>query len=242
MTKDRWRVVRFSMVLSGPVSGERKKPRLSSVNFVPPHVLKVSIQTQHESSGTEELLHRLWDSIGIRDKETVHDKFLENISFTNGRYCVTLPFKEKRDPLPDNYELSLVRLNSLVRRLRKEPSTLKEYNQVFEDQLRERIIERVDETEEQPPENSHYLPHQAVIGSDALTTKLRVVFDASARVKPGCLSLNDCTYTGPPLTAGIADILMRFRAHKVGLVADIEKAFLNIEVDKQQRDLCASCG
>ena len=43
-------------------------------------------------------------------------------------------------------------------------------------------------------------------------------------------------YTGPPLTAGIADIMMRFRAHKVELVADIEKAFLNIEVDKEQRD------
>ena len=82
---------------------------------------------------------------------------------------------------------------------------------------------------------THYLPHQAVIRSDALTTKLRVVFDVSARVKPGCLSLNDCTYSGSPLTAGIVDILMRFRAHKVGLVADIEKAFLNIEVDKQPR-------
>ena len=56
-------------------------------------------------------------------------------------------------------------------------------------------------------------------------------------MKPGCLSLNDRTYTGPPLTAGTADILMRFRAHKVGLVADIEKAFLNTEVDKQQRGL-----
>ena len=30
---------------------------------------------------------------------------------------------------------------------------------------------------------------------------------------------------------------MRFRAHKVGLVADIEKAFLNIEGYKRQRDL-----
>ena len=89
-------------VLSGPVSGERKKPRLSSVNFVSTHILKVATQTQHESSGTEELLHRLWDlaSIGIRDKETVHDKFLENISFTIGRYCVTLPLKEKRVPCP----------------------------------------------------------------------------------------------------------------------------------------------
>ena len=86
-------------------------------------------------------------------------------------------------------------------------------------------------------DQTHYLPHQAVIRSDALTTKLRVVFDASAKVRPDCPSLNDCTYTGPPLTPGIADILMRFRAHKVGLVADIEKAFLNIAVDEQQRDL-----
>lgn len=30
---------------------------------------------------------------------------------------------------------------------------------------------------------------------------------------------------------------MRFRAHKVGLVADIENAFLNIAVDEQQRYL-----
>ena len=89
-------------VLSGPVSEERKKPRLSSVNFASTHIRKVATQTQHESSGTEELLHRLWDlaSIGIRDKETVHDKFLENISFTIGRYCVTLPLKEKRVPCP----------------------------------------------------------------------------------------------------------------------------------------------
>ena len=35
----------------------------------------------------------------------------------------------------------------------------------------------------------------------------------------------------------VADILMRFRAHKVGLVADIENAFLNIAVDEQQRYL-----
>lgn len=104
-----------------------------------------------------------------------------------------LSLKEKWDFLPDNYELSLIRLNSLVRRLRKEPPILKEYNQVFEDQLRERIIERVDDTEEQPPGNTHYLPHQAVIRRDALTTKLRVIFDASAKVKPGCPSLNDCT-------------------------------------------------
>lgn len=225
-------------VLSGPVPSEKKGAQLSSVNFVSTHVLKVACEPK-KGCHTEELLQRLWDldSIGIREKETVHEAFLENISFANDRYSVKLPLKENRDLLPDNYDLSLARLNSLVRRLRKEPSIMKEYDQIFQDQLHHGIIERVDETEEQLPGQTHYLPHQAVIRSDALTTKLRVVFDASAKVKPSCPSLNDCTHTGPPLTPGIADILMRFRAHKVGLVADIEKAFLNIAVDEQQRDL-----
>ena len=103
-------------VLSGPVSGESENPRLSSVNFVSTHVLKVAAEPKHESPRTEELLCRLLDldSIGIRDKETVHETFLGNILLANGRYCVTVPLKEKRDLLPDNYDLSLVRLNSLM--------------------------------------------------------------------------------------------------------------------------------
>lgn len=225
-------------VLSGPVPSEKKGTQLLSANLVPAHVLKVSCQPKEERS-TDALLQRLWDldSIGIREKATVHETFLENISFENGRYCVKLPLKEtslEGKPLPVNYDLSLARLNSVVRRLRKEPSVMKGYDQTFRDPG---IIERVEETEEQSLGQTHCLPHQAVIRSDALTTKLRVVFDASAKVKPDCHSLNDCTFTGPLLTPSIADILMRFRAHKVGLVADIEKAFLNIAVDEQQRDL-----
>lgn len=225
-------------VLSGPVPSEKKSTQLSSANLVSAHLLKVSCQPKEESF-TDALLQRLWDldSIGIREKATVHETFLENISFESGRYCVKLPLKENRDLLPDNYDLSLARLNSVVRRLRKEPSVIKEYDHTFRDQLQSGIIERVEETEEQSLGQTHYLPHQAVIRSDALTTKLRVVFEASAKVKPDCPSLNDCTFTGPPLTPSIADILMRCRAHKVGLVADIEKAFLNIAVDEQQRDL-----
>lgn len=114
------------------------------------------------------------------------EHFLEN-----GRYCVKLPLEKNRDLLPDNYDLSLARLNSVMWRLRKEPSIIKEYDQTFRDQLHDGIIERVEETEEQLLSQTQYLPHQAFIRSDALTTKLRVVFDASAEVKPNCPSLND---------------------------------------------------
>jgi hypothetical protein len=54
----------------------------------------------------------LWDleSIGITDKETVHESFERNVSFEKGRYHVKLPLKEKHDILPDNYDLSLARI------------------------------------------------------------------------------------------------------------------------------------
>ena len=42
----------------------------------------------------------------------------------------------------------------------------------------------------------HYLPHHAIVRSDKDTTKLRIVYDASAKVE-GKPSLNDCLLIGP---------------------------------------------
>ena len=49
--------------------------------------------------------------------------------------------------------------------------------------------------------------------------------------------MNDCAYIGPAMAPAIVDILLRFKAYHIGIVADIEKAFLNIFVDENQRDL-----
>lgn len=81
----------------------------------------------------------------------------------------------------------------------------------------------------------HYLPHHGVIREDKLTTKLRVVYDASA--KNNGPSLNDCLYAGPSFGQRIADILLRFRLYPVALVADIEKAFLMISIAEEDRDV-----
>lgn len=75
--------------------------------------------------------------------------------------------KENRDRLPDNYDLSLARLNFVLRRLRKELSIMEEDDRIFRDQLHNEIIERVEEIEELLLGQTHYLPHQAVIRSYA---------------------------------------------------------------------------
>ncbi|XP_046861891.1 uncharacterized protein LOC124455244 [Xenia sp. Carnegie-2017] len=88
----------------------------------------------------------------------------------------------------------------------------------------------------------HYMPHQAVVRKDAKTTKVRVVYDASAKVLKSSVSLNDCLHIGPSLNPLLFDILLRFREQRIALIADIEKAFLNIEVHERDRDSLSAIG
>ena len=85
-----------------------------------------------------------------------------------------------------------------------------------------------------PSHQVHYLPHHAVIRSDKETTKLRVVYDASATTDGPVL--NDCLYKAPKFRQKIMDIILRFRCYKVALVAGIEKAFLMVSVCPKDRD------
>ena len=58
-----------------------------------------------------------WDleTLGIKhDESTVFEKFIEDIRHDGERYEVKLPFKESHPILPDNYQLSTTRLESLL--------------------------------------------------------------------------------------------------------------------------------
>ena len=59
----------------------------------------------------------------------------------------------------------------------------------------------------------HYLPHHTVVREHKTTTKLQIVYDASARSDGP--SLNDCLYAGPKFSQSIFDIILRFRTHQV---------------------------
>lgn len=86
------------------------------------------------------------------------------------------------------------------------------------------------------PERSFYLPHHAVFKSSSLTTKTRIVFDASAKTSTG-LSLNDVLMRGPTTQDDIFSILTRFRKHQYVITADIEKMFRQISVAEKDWNL-----
>ena len=122
---------------------------------------------------------RMWDleTIGVIESKEMHDDFVENIEFNGCRYSVKLPWRDGHENLPSNYELSLARLKSQVRKLKKEPAMLEEYDSVITEQIKFGVIEKVSEEDESV--TVHYIPHLAVIRKEAKTTKLRVVYDAS---------------------------------------------------------------
>lgn len=57
--------------------------------------------------------------------------------------------------------------------------------------------------------NAHYVPHHHVVKLNSLTTKLRVVFDASAKSSNG-LSLNNILFIGSKLQTNIFVVVLRF--------------------------------
>ncbi|XP_055947158.1 uncharacterized protein LOC129980799 [Argiope bruennichi] len=191
---------------------------------------------------TAETITDLWslDTLGITDpsvkkskielQEAARMHFLNTVHLVDDRFEVDLPWLEDHPPLPDYFDLAKGRLNKTVKRLETE-SNYEAYENVFREWLEEGVIEEVAKNDQA---SVHYLPHRAVIKENS-TTKIRPVFDASAKAK-GFPSLNDCLEKGPNLIEQIPSILTRFRKEKIGVIADIRKAFLQIGVSPTDRD------
>ena len=113
---------------------------------------------------------------------------------------------------------------------------MREYDHIIKDQLENGIVEKEPDQEVKTGEIVHYVPHQAVVRKSAETTKVQMVFDASSKESRRGVSLNDCLHVGPPLAPLLFDVLLRLRTYKVVLIGDIQQAFLNIEVAKEDRD------
>ena len=226
---------KLGWVLSGPVHSPEINQ--ASVTLISTHALRVG-SLQHDTETLDDRLWSFWDleSLGIKDPDqSVYEEFGSIVRFNDGRYEVSLPWKDPHPILPDNYQLSLKRLQGLLCCLRQNPKVLQEYDSIIQNQLCQGIVEAIDDPESIGIVKVHYLPHHAVFRQDKETTKLRIVYDASAKSEGP--SLNDCLYTGPKFDQRIMDTLLRFRTHRVALTADIEKAFLMVSMSEKDRDV-----
>ncbi|XP_018377653.1 PREDICTED: uncharacterized protein LOC108770516 [Trachymyrmex cornetzi] len=145
------------------------------------------------------------------------------------KFFILLRNKKTVDSL---FDCRLIQVASLA----KDP-TLKEAYKEFLNEYRQQGHMSLVENPDVLLAQEHYIiPHQPVVRPDSMTTKLRVVFEASSKTTNGN-SLNDKLMPGPNLQADLQQFLMRFRTHEFVLTADVTSMFRQILVDPRDRKL-----
>ena len=89
----------------------------------------------------------------------------------------------------------------------------------------------------EPQGKEFYVPHKAVVRETAESTKIRIVYDASARGNVETPSLNDCLKTGSPLQNKLWIVLVRNRFQPVALPRDLKQAFLQVRIREEDREV-----
>ena len=232
---------KFGYVVSGThyTSGHRSQANISTYSFFvkPSQAIQISPNDFNEDKRLSDVVEKFWEleTTGLDEICDVEEEVMRKVQFDGERYVVPLPWKEDHPLLPDNYRMAEKRLGLLWKRLKRDPDLMMKYSEVICEQEKRGIIEKVSPEDDQIVGNCFYLSHSPVIRNDKTSTKVRVVFDASAKVDG--VSLNSCLHAGPSHYTDLFGVLARFRFHKIGVVADIEKAFLSVGVRSEDRDV-----
>eukprot|EP00112_Aurelia_sp_Birch-Aquarium-sp1_P003268 Seg1363.25 transcript_id=Seg1363.25/GoldUCD/mRNA.D3Y31 product="hypothetical protein" protein_id=Seg1363.25/GoldUCD/D3Y31 len=171
-----------------------------------------------------------------KDEESAMQQFKDRLVYDGERYEVALPWREDCTGLEDNRHQAVSRLVKIEKRLQYDKEKASMYQDAINHYLTYGHAREIDKMDSNSETKINYLPHHPIFCTDKVTTKCRIVFDASSKNKNG-VSLNDCLLPGPVLQPNLVSIIIRFRLHRIALMADIRKMFLQIKLAKQDQNV-----
>ncbi len=194
---------------------------------------------------TDDLLRRFWETEELStghpslsvDERTVTTHFQKaHRRDEAGRFIVPLPRKIDVKPLGESRSLAVRRFLSLERSLQFK-NKFQELSDVVEEYFEMGHAEPVPEADlNKPCKDVFYLPMHAVVKESSTTTKVRAVFDASAKSSTG-VSLNDQLLVGPTVHSPLINVLLRFRLHQIALSTDVSRMYRAVLLPADERDL-----
>lgn len=198
------------------------------------------IESNNDLKGNE-LLQKFWTLEELpesgslsADDELAEQLFKDTtLRLEDGRFQVQLPLKSSSESskIGDSYQQAKRRFFSLENKFNKNPKILEQYKQFIHEYINLGHAKEVHfSLQNESSQLKYFLPHHCVVREESLTTKLRVVFDASMRTSSG-YSLNDILLKGPQVQSELFDILCRFRTFKFVLVTDIEKMYRQVRIN-----------
>ncbi|XP_043211906.1 uncharacterized protein LOC122376197, partial [Amphibalanus amphitrite] len=144
------------------------------------------------------------------------------------RYEAGLLWGEDEPMLPDNWNQAYRRLQSIERKLDKQPELATRYQAIIDGYVKDGHARKLSAEEaDEPKEKRWYLPHHAVVNPNK-PGKLRIVFDAAATYQG--VSLNSKLITGPDLLQSLPGVIMRFREGLIAVTADIKQMYHQVRI------------
>ena len=152
----------------------------------------------------------------------------------DGKFVIELPFTTDRIDFSHSKAFALSRFHFLEKRLNNNSKLRRMYFDFMDEYLKLDFVEFVP-LEEYENLNSYYLPHHGVLKESSQTTKLRAVFDGTA-APAGRQSLNSVLFAGEKLHNDLFKILLKFRSYKIAVIADVEKMFCQVKMNRIHKD------
>ncbi|GFY28751.1 uncharacterized protein TNCV_3441181 [Trichonephila clavipes] len=192
----------------------------------------------------DKTLKRFWEIEEVETTEVYSDELKycndhfekTHLRKPDGKFVVEMPFKPDSSEgiLENSKAIASKRLDQLWTRLERDPAMQTLYSEFLNEY---ELLQHMEEVKEDSDvENGYYLPHHGVLRLSSKTTRLTVVFNASAKTSSG-LSLNDLLCKGGVIQEDLFSILIRFRKYAYAFTADIRQMFRMIEVNPSQTKL-----
>ncbi|XP_062583636.1 uncharacterized protein LOC134245361 [Saccostrea cucullata] len=169
--------------------------------------------------------------LSVDDKDFIRTMDQDVHISVESNWEAPLPFREKRQPLPNNSLYALKRAQNLDISLRKDPTKQEHFmsfmKKIFDNNHAE-IAPPLKEKEE-----CWYLPIFGVYHPKK-PSQIRAVFDSYVKFQN--ISLNDVLLYGPDLNNKPLVVLLRFRKEPIAVTADIESMFHCFQVEERHRN------
>ena len=155
---------------------------------------------------------------------------------SEGRFLVPLPKRSTASKLGESRAQAVSRFISFERVIHAK-GEFEEVEKVIDEYFVSKHAEPVPQADlEKPPSEVFYSPIHVVRKESSTTTKVRAIFDASAKTSTG-ISLNDILLVGPTVHPPLVDVLIRFRTYRVALIADVSRMYRAIRLADADTDL-----